>query len=372
MVVALLLPPAAAAAGGGRVSFAAKSFGEGGAYKHPDPAAGGFLESVPRLGRPLPKTVVDDVSTRPQPPRVLETVSSPQEGLLEPSDLPSADNGSYSLPGDEAAAEEEVAADAASDEARRDYDSRILGLEDEPVRPRLEDPAEAPRVVGGLPAVEEGRLFVSLELDVRQAGSLRDAVAGLGAAAGFAADARFAPLMGPTGVSTVSGWLPVSKLASAVSQPGVKRVRVETHPTPFQARELAGEFLVGFRVDDPSRTAAILEAGVRDLRRTAGFRSTRPAGIETSADGRSVVMVSGFLPLSRLSRAMGRPGVVKIVPLPTAPEAGASPARRSGARGFILFVAERGFWLVLLTLVLALPFLRRGASRALSVFVPYR
>lgn len=344
-----LLASAASSAGAPEGGFSTKSFGEGGGYKHPDAATGQYLEEAPRMDVPPPSPV-----TSPAPsPRV-----SLWSGLVQPLDMPSAQAGSAD-------------ADAASEAGRRDYESHILGQKGARARPRAEAASGAPKAAAATPPAGERRLFVSLELDQREAGSLRDAVAGLGASVGFSADSRFQPFPGPAGTSMISGWIPASRLGSAVSQPGVKRLRVETTPRPSPAREISGEFLVGLRLEDSSRAREAVEAGVRALASTAGFRLTRVVGLETAPDGRVVAVITGLVPLSRLSKVMARSEVIKLSPLDASPAAPA-PRPASRSRRFARFVLERGLWLLLLTLAMALPVLRRVAGRALQVFVPYR
>lgn len=337
----VLLASAAAAADAPGGGLSVKSFGEGGGYKHPDAATGQYLEDVPRREAPSASPRAE-----PAPER-----APARAGAVNPDSDP----------------------DTTRDLGRRDYESRVLGREDLSARPRVDGPPEAPGSKGAAPAVDEPRLFVSVELDPREAGSLRDAVAGLGASVGFSADARFQPLSGPSGVSMISGWIAASQLGRAVSQPGVKRLRVETSPRPSPAREITGEFLVGLRLEDSSRAREAVDAGVRALTSTAGFRLTRVVGLETSPDGRAAAVIAGLLPLSRLSKAMGRPEVIKITPLSSSPAPpAAAPERPSRILGFARFMAEDGLWLLLLTLAAALPTLRRAVGRALSVFVPYR
>lgn len=342
------------AAGAPRGGLSAKSFGEDGGYRHPDGAAVQYLEDEPRRDRPSP----DPLPAHP-PPAAPAAPGSLLSGLVQPLDMPAEDAGAAD-------------ADSASELGRRDYESRLLGLEDAPTRPRTRGPERSPTAHAG---AGEGMLFVSLELDPRESGSLRDCVAGLGAVAGFAADARFEPLAGPAGSVLISGWMPAAGLAAALSRPGVKRLRVETRPRPSAPRQTMGEFLVRLRLEDPAHARAAVDAGVAALASAAGFRLTRVVGLETSADGRGAAVVAGRLPLSRLAKAMGRADVLKISPLgPASADASESlsPARPSGARSFARFALERGLWLVLLTLAMALPLLRRAAGRALRVFVPYR
>jgi len=329
-----------------------KSFGEGGGYHHPDGAVGQYLEDAPRQDRPLPDPLPDN-------PRLAAPAApvSLWSDLVQPLDMSAEDAGAADT-------------DSASDLGRRDYESHLLGLKDTSARPRTQDPERVAKTDAG-----ESMLFVSLELDPRESGSLRDCVAGLGAVAGFSADARFEPLAGPAGAVIISGWMPAAGLASALSRPGVKRLRVETRPRPSAPRETMGEFLIGLRLEDPAHVRAAVDAGVAALASAVGFRLTRVVGMETARDGRMTALVAGRLPLCHLAKAMGRADVLKISPLGSASAASKEtllPTRPSGARGFARFVWEEGMWVVLLTLAMALPVLRRVAGRALCVFVPYR
>ncbi len=268
--------------------------------------------------------------------------------------------------------------DSARANADRDYETHILGMKSAPARPALGArpvSASAASIASAASArAAGGKVFVSLALDPREAGSLRDAVAGLGASSGFTADARFEAMPGPNGTVLYSGWLPSGRLGDALARPGVKSVRVETLPRPSNARETSGEFLVGLRLDDAARAREGVDAGVAALTSNADFRLTRVVGLETAPDGRTVAVVSGLLPLSKLSRAMGLYEVAKIVavggevPAPAAPE----PAPGAGVSGFAKFAVERGPWLIILTLLLLLPSLRAPARRAAAVFSPYR
>jgi hypothetical protein len=100
---------------------------------------------------------------------------------------------------------------------------------------------------------------------------------------------------------------------------------------------------------------------------------TRVVGLETAPDGRSVAVVSGTLPLSRLPLALGLSEVAKIMPVGGEVPPPAAPAANAGGRkGFARFAVERGPWLIILTLLLLLPSLRAPARRLASVFSPYR
>jgi hypothetical protein len=278
-----------------------------------------------------------------------------------------------------AAAAESSDPDAARANADRDYETHILGMKGAsaraPLAPRSVSASAASIASAAAARAGGGKIFVSLALDPREAGSLRDAVAGLGAAAGFSADARFEAMPGPNGTVLYSGWIPAGRLGDAMARPGVKSLRVETRARPSNPRETSGEFLIGLRLEDAARAREGVDAGVSALAGAAGFRLTRVVGLETAPDGRAVAVVSGFLPLSRLSRAMGLSEVAKIIPVggdvpaPIAPDALAGPG---GVSGFAKFAVERGPWLIILTLLLLLPSLREPIRRAASVFNPYR
>ncbi|MDX6768520.1 MAG: hypothetical protein SF051_03245, partial [Elusimicrobiota bacterium] len=220
-------------------------------------------------------------------------------------------------------------------------------------------------------------LFVSIELDPGEAGTLRDAVAGLGVA-GFSQDHRFEPRPGPGGASIVTGWLPAARLGDAVVRPGVRRVSIETSARPApRAVETEGAFLLGLRVPDTARPHESIVPALDALARDAGLKGRRVLGLETAPDGRMVAVVSGRLPLARLSKALMRPDVVKLVPAP-APDAPvvAAPAPAPAPPtpgGFAKFVARRGLWLVVLTVAVALllPGTRAGVGRGLNALVPY-
>lgn len=359
--------------------FSNKSFGDGGGYKHPDASVGGFFEAAPeRPAEPKPQRpklppkaepktgTVEAAPSRPRPrpfpaPAMADAPVKTAAAEAAPSSVPA--------PAPDAGG---AALDSASEDARRDYESRLLGIAPEPRRPGLADAGSAfARETAAEAAPGEGVLFVSLELDPREAGALRDAVAGLGAAAAFRPDARFQPLPGEGGKVRISGWLPASRLGDAIARPGVKRVAVERGSRPAADSRLAGDFLVRLRVRDASRTEESIAESVRELTAQSGFAMGRVLGVETAAGGGAAAIVSGTIPLSRLSRALGLPGVLAVDSASPA-RAEAPPAEHSKKEGFLSFVMARGLWLVLLTVLLALPVMGKAVRNGLAVFVPYR
>lgn len=345
--------------------FSNKSFGDGGGYKHPDTAVGEYLEIKPELPAALkPERPQVPAKVAPEIPPSTALPSRPRpRPFAPPAPAPaSSDSGTF---------------DAASEDARRDYETRLFGASPEPKRPGLSDsqtlPLTDPTLVS---STGEGMLFVSLELDPREAGALRDAVAGLSASAAFRPDARFQPTPGAGGSVRISGWLPASRLGSAISRPGVTRVEVERGARPAADNRLTGEYLLKLRVSDTAQTEASIAASVRVLAVEADFKLDRVLGVETSPGGVTTALVSGMMPVSRLSHALGLPGIINISSTlpsseitPVAPDAPAVPTKKAG---FLKFVMARGLWLVLLTFLLALPTVGEAVKNGLAVFVPYR
>ncbi|MBI3289416.1 MAG: hypothetical protein HYZ74_07860 [Elusimicrobia bacterium] len=353
-------------------AISTKSFGEGGGYKHPDAAVGGFFEQAP----PRPADLKPERPRLPgqsTPPSAAKAAESSSPRLASPSASPDsakAPAGSLRLDGARADADEA----AASENARRDYETRLLGQAAQTGHPGLAAPGAGAIAPAG--AAEEGSLFVSLELDPQESGSLRDAVAGLSQAAAFRADSRFQPMPGQGGSIQISGWLPVSRLGDAIARPGVRRVMVEHAARSARASGTSGDFVVGLRVADPAHPEESILAGVKNLQAQADFKIAaadgRPRFYLEAVPGGALAMVAGRLPVSRLSRALAIPGVVKITPALAAAEE-APPARGPGRMArFLNFVLSRGLWLAVLTLLLALPTIGKAIMRALSVFVPYR
>jgi hypothetical protein len=390
--------------------FKANFIGEGGGYKHPDQATDDYLQNglgagaapaalpptqtaptlPPNQAAPSlparapataaavpvsPRTGAPSRSSSARPAAAERNAPVPGEarpagrqslwnGLVQPLDMTAAQAGSADP-------------DAARADADSDYETHILGMQGGPARPKLGARADGRSTSTPAPSAAMGgnKVFVSLTLDPREAGSLRDAVAGLGASTGFAADSRFEAMPGPNGTALISGWLPSARLGDALARPGVKSLRVETRPRPSTPRETGGDFLVGLHVSDPAHARGDVELGARALTAAAGFRLTRVIGLETAPDGRAIAVVAGWLPLSRLPAALELSEVAKISPVggePPVPAADASVPAPAGVTGFARFAAERGPWLIILTLLLLLPSLRAPARRLAAVFSPYR
>lgn len=371
--------------------FSNKSFGDGGGYTHPTGEVGQYFETKPEM-KPEPEReeAKDEATTPARVVREIKPVAAtPSRPRPRPFAAPEAGRPALS-PTETASAERAPAAgrtaaanpggtslDAASDDARRDYESRLFGAAPEPRRPglggldgRAGEPESAPAHAADSPT--DGMLFVSLELDSKEAASLRDAVAGLGAAAAFRPDARFQPTPGADGSVHISGWLPASRLGDAIARPGVRRVAVERSARPAGDHRLTGDYTVKLRVGDPAAPEESVSRSVRSLTEQTGFKPSRVFGFETAPDGSATALVAGTMPISQLSRALGHSGVIAVNASGAAVETDAAPAAPAGKRGFLDFVMARGLWLLLLTLVLALPSIGQAVKNGLAVFVPYR
>lgn len=354
-----------------KAPFGNKSFGDGGGYKHPDTAVGQYFEIKPTFPKP---------EEGAQPAKVEAKAIAPLTGAAAPAIANARPERRRPRPQADRTAAETKSDDSASDDARRDYETKLFGAPPEARRPGLADPKEAPAFSKEAPVLpllsevpaDEGMLFVSLELDPQEAGSLRDAVAGLGAAAAFRPDARFQPMPGERGSVRISGWLPASRLGDAIARPGVKRVQVERGSRPAADDRVVSAYLVTLRVSDSSRPDESIAQSVQALSAETGFKFERVLGIESIPAGASTALVSGTMPVSRLSRGLALPAVVRIASAPPIETAPAAPAAPSKKAGFVAFVMDKGLWLVLLTLLLALPSMGGAIKKGLAVFVPYR
>lgn len=381
--------------------FSNKSFGDGNGYKHPDADVGQYFETKPQSPAELkperphaPAKVSPEIKpaaaapsrARPRPFAPVASKTEAQAPLTAGKGKGGSDravgeaapiaNSGVKAPSPvaNAAGVDGGALDSASDYARRDYETRLFGAAPAPRRQALADPKVMPLTEPSLSASSgEGMLFVSLELDPQEAGALRDAVAGLGSAAAFRPDARFQPIPGAGGSVRISGWLPASRLGDAIARPGVKRVAVERGSRPAADNSVVGDYLLKLRVTDAAHPEESIAESVREMSAVTGFKLDRVFGIETVPGGGSTALVSGTMPVSRLARALGLSGIVQITstPSPAAPasDAPAAPAKKEG---FLKFVMAHGLWLVLLTVILALPTVGEAVRNGLAVFVPYR
>lgn len=365
---AVLLFIAAPALSKGTLST--KQFGGGGGYTHPSAEAGDYLENGAR--RETPPAPAPNPKPDPVRPPSAPVASAPAAAPSAPAvaghraAAPSLWNGlvrPLAAPADAPAGDEQARAAGA---AEYDGQAEAPALTDETAAT-----SEGSRGFATSEPGRAGALFVSIELDPGEAGTLRDAVAGLGAA-GFSRDHRFEATPGAGRASVVTGWLPASRLAEAVARPGVRRVSIETSARPAARTQTEGAFLIGLRVPDPARPEESLAPALAELARDAGLRERRVLGLETAPDGRVVAVVAGRMPLALLSKALARADVVKLVPAPASGSPSLLMPTPPTPGGFARFMAKRGLWLVLLTLAVGLlPSARAGVGRGLSALIPY-
>ncbi len=387
--------------------FGTKSYGDGGGYKHPDEYVDQYMQNAPKgpatetkvqvpsklVPEIKPAEPVAETHARPRPrpfAPVMTKTDAPSRPLSSRPDEKARNSSVFAKteaapPPQNGKAQADVhgvAEDAAAEQARDDFGAKLLGSAPGAKRPGLSGlapaapdlapkPVPAPGPDLAVPS-SEGMLFVSLELDPKEAGSLRDAVAGLGAAASFRPDARFDPMASAGGGVRISGWLPASRLGDAIARHGVTRVSVERGSRPAGDSRVLGDFVVQLRVSDPAKPEESVAASVREMGNRGGFKLDRVYGVESLPGGGATAVVTGSMPLSQLSRVMGLPDVIKISSTIPAESAPSAPSGTPKKEGFIQYVMGRGLWLVLLTLLLALPTVAEAVKTGLAVFVPYR
>jgi hypothetical protein len=391
-----LLPLAAAIAlvVGARASqipgkpFHASFIGENGSYTRPDAATDDYLRTPPARPAPAPVSTKPPAAAKPSAPAPAEIDAQRRHETARPAAMlrhasisaeagpvlrASLWNGLVRPLDMTSSRAQNSAPDEARADAGRDYESHILGAASPELSPLLaRAPGSASGASSGALRPSVNRIFVTVDIDPIEGGSLRDAVAALGATAGFSPDASWnEPPSSDAGVARVSGWMSASRLGVAATRAGVKRVQVESSAKPSAPGRTEGDFLIGLRVPDSTQAAQSAEAGIRALTRRAGFRLGRVVGLETAPDGRKVALVSGRLPIDGISAALALEQVAAVAP--AGGDASQAPAPLlSGLTGFARFAARRGLWLIVLTLLLALKGLRDPAWRAAAVFNPYR
>ncbi len=223
-------------------------------------------------------------------------------------------------------------------------------------------PASAPAPQAASSPSRPGELFISVELG-RDRDQLKDAVAGLSAAAGFRPDARFPPVeAGHAAGLTVFGWLPGARLGEASRLPAVRRIEIEREARrPASGAGTQIRVLVGVRRPwglSQARDDADFAQTMRDLADDADFRWERTAGYQSIPGSRdAVILVVGSLPARWIGRLLDHPRVVKIQPFPGQdPGPASGVARRIDTVGrFFSYVAVQSPLLLAVTGVLLLP-----------------
>lgn len=219
----------------------------------------------------------------------------------------------------------------------------------------------------------EGRgLYVEIDLE---GADLRDAVADLSRAAGFRMERREPPDPAAGRRATLRGWLKGERLGAAAAMSRVRRIEV-LGPAARERKHPSGamtEVLVGLRLPEEVPPARALRRALVGLARKAEFEAGRVIGYQAIPGTRqSALIVSGRLPIRRISLLLADPAVVKIAPAPARPDPPASDSvpRKPWLRRFLAFAADRHPALLgaaaLLTFSVVAPTSRRRRRRRLA------
>lgn len=236
---------------------------------------------------------------------------------------------------------------------RADYASHILGEEAKALGPSV----SGPDLVGGAaPAGAESSegLFVSLEIDL--SGTLRDAVSSLTQRSGFRPDEKFTPSYSDEAKTRVMlrGWVPPHRLGEVLG-PEVHRLQVHRSSKP-ESEGARTELLVGLSIPTGASPSAVLTAATARLSLRSGFEVRKVIGYQTiPGTSRMVIILSGQVPVSNISKVMGDPSVVKVVPSPDSAVAAPAPAQsRKASERFLAYAASHNPVLLLLAVLLTL------------------
>ncbi|MEK7857930.1 MAG: hypothetical protein AAB320_02205 [Elusimicrobiota bacterium] len=356
--------------------------GESGAYTHPSPEASDAMETIARqhpkpepVAAPAPRKVpVYPRRARPAsaPAAKAEREDSPQErkrySLWEGLAAPLA------LASDKV---KDVSDDEAAGMGREDYESHILSRSESPAQGAALAAAPAPAPEPAIAKASDApkpEVFVSVDFDLKgHEIQYKDAVADLTRMAGFRQDRRFEPSASAADRVSLWGWISPDRLGDAMKVASVQRLRVDAGIARQGARAGAvTDVLIGIRVPDAGSAREVSERVLKTLA-AEGFRWKRTIGTQQApGSSQMVVVVEGVSPITALSKLLGHPELVKIVP---APEAALreEPAPRSlwQPAEFLAYATDRSPWLLLITLLLVLPPLGGGLLRLAEFFIPY-
>ena len=336
--------------------------GEGGGYTQPFQDASDAMETGTRQNGSGSNAATGDDGSRSQ--------RSMLGGLTAPMALSSQKLGEVG--------EDEDAAVM----GRNDYETHILGQRpgvsaNAPSAPR---PAVLHAAVVDSPvarAQADREVFVALSLDLKQRpdASLKDAVADLGRLSGFRQDFRFEPAAsGPApGQVTLWGWMSPARLAEALKVPSVARLQVNSVQAPA-ASATATNMVMGVRLPAGAAAAQV----VSDLQNEfagLGLRVLRQMGTQiVPGTAQSVLVIEASVPISSLSRVMASPNIIHLAAAPGEAPAPVKTGQPFSAelRRFIDFVMSHSPILLIVTALMALPWILSGLTAMAGSFVPYR
>jgi hypothetical protein len=265
---------------------------------------------------------------------------------------------------------EEPAGDAADRSGQRLYDGAADHLQALKKAPETKPEPQ----MAAVPEAAPPDIFVAVDLDLKaNPDQYKDAVASLGRVAAFRPDPRFAPAAPSPDRISFWGWMPANRVAEALAVSGVMRLHLD-HSRPWAAAlsmpdPASGRFLVSIRVPDQAGASEAADKVVEQLA-GLGFQPLRSAGTETAAGGELAFVVEGLLPVRALSLVLRHAQVLRVVPV--RPEQAAAP-KDASPKGFLVYVADRApFLLVITLLLLLLPRLSGGWDKLCEIFIPYR
>lgn len=238
--------------------------------------------------------------------------------------------------------------------------------------PDAERLADAPASAGA--ASGDGRMFVNLEMEVKEGGELKDAVAEASRASGFVADARFPILRSEAASRSVSvwGWLPSANLGLAARLPAVRRVTASSPARPSVGTAVS-ELLIGVRVRDGADPTTELARVRRELSAAAGVVWRRIIGYQAVPGSRDLAVIAlADVPIRSLAKVLEHSAVLRVAAPPVdknaleperyAPVPHPAPIASGPVRFFQFALAESPA-LLIVTLVLLVPSLAAAARR---------
>jgi hypothetical protein len=152
----------------------------------------------------------------------------------------------------------------------------------------------------------------------------------------------------------------------------VLRLKVE-HSPGIQSLSDAPltELLAGVRIPQGASPSAALAAALERLSKRAAFRIRKVIGYQAiPGTSQMVIVITGRVPVSNISRVLGDPDIVKVVPSPDA--ASANPDKAAVQAGllskrFFAYAASKEprllGWTLLLTFALAGTLVARSRKR---------
>jgi hypothetical protein len=164
---------------------------------------------------------------------------------------------------------------------------------------------------------------VTLELSREdEEDDLRDALSGLSANTGFKLDRRSVPSYVGAGKRKVSvrGWVPAARLGELMTAGNVARVqvdRISSLGAPAKLKDGA-EILVGIRISPESSPTHALRSVATRLAENADFRLEKAIGYQQiPGTSKMALIASGRVPIRNMSKILGAPSVVKVLPAPS-------------------------------------------------------